>query len=101
MLPLIYKENIMVDKDLIIYIRKTYNLTNIVSKHLLNDVLTKIKIAVKNGENVKLRNFGVFKSKILKSRICRDPRNGERIDSPSKKKIIFKVSKEFKSFLNS
>ena len=57
-------------------------------------VLNEIKRSLKRGERVELRGFGVFSTKIQKARISRNPRTGEKVNTPEKKTIHFKMSKK-------
>ena len=59
-----------------------------------NIILKEIKNTLKRGERVELRGFGIFSSKIQKARISRNPKTGEKVNTPSKKTIHFKMSKE-------
>ena len=43
--------------------------------------------------HVELRNFGVFKAKLMPSRIIKHPQNGESIEIPPRVKITFKPGK--------
>ena len=64
-------------------------------------ILNEIKEALKRGERVELRGFGVFSTNIQKARISRNPRTGEKINTPQKKTINFKMAKEkFKKLNN-
>ena len=65
-----------------------------------NIILKEIKNTLKRGERVELRGFGIFSSKIQKARISRNPKTGEKINTPSKKTIHFKMSKEMFKKLN-
>ncbi len=65
-----------------------------------NIILKEIKNTLKRGERVELRGFGVFSSKIQKARISRNPKTGEKVNTPSKKTIHFKMSKEMFKKLN-
>lgn len=91
----------MVTKDLVDYLRINFTYTKEESNYIIAGILNEIKNSIKLGNEVKLQGFGTFKSKLSKSRIGRDPRTGERVDVPAKKKISFKVSKEFKNLVNS
>ena len=66
----------------------------------INIILKEIKNTLKRGERVELRGFGVFSSKIQKARISRNPKTGEKVSTPSKKTIHFKMSKEMFKKLN-
>ena len=63
-------------------------------------ILNEIKNSLKRGERVELRGFGVFSSKIQKARISRNPKTGEKVNTPAKKTIHFKMSKEMFKKLN-
>ena len=63
-------------------------------------ILNEIKNSLKRGDRVELRGFGIFSSKNQKARISRNPRTGEKINTPAKKTINFKMSKEMFKQLN-
>jgi integration host factor subunit beta len=63
-------------------------------------VLNEIKQALKRGDRVELRGFGMFSTNIQKSRISRNPKNGEKVNTPEKKTIHFKMAKEMFKKLN-
>ena len=63
-------------------------------------VLTEIKQALKRGDRVELRGFGMFSTNIQKARISRNPKTGEKVNTPEKKTIHFKMSKEMFKKLN-
>ena len=63
-------------------------------------ILKEIKNALKRDERVELRGFGVFSTNIQKARISRNPKTGEKINTPQKKTIHFKMSKDLFKKLN-
>ena len=65
-----------------------------------NIILSEIKSTLKRGERVELRGFGVFSTNIQKSRISRNPKTGEKVNTPEKKTIHFKMSKDLFKKLN-
>ena len=69
-------------------------------KKFSNIILKEIKNTLKRGERVELRGFGVFSSKIQKARISRNPKTGEKVNTPEKKTIHFKMSKDMFKKLN-
>ena len=76
---------------------------NILKKDLLKifDIfLNEIKLALKNNERVELRGWGIFYQKSQKSRNSRNPKTGEKIFTPEKKSINFKMSKELFEIVN-
>ena len=79
------------------------NYPNFLNKDLekfTNIVLNEIKFTLKRGERVELRGFGVFSTKVQKARISRNPKTGEKINTPEKKTIHFKMAKELFKKLN-
>ena len=62
--------------------------------------LNEIKESLKRGERVELRGFGMWSTHIQKSRISRNPKTSEKIHTPQKKTIRFKMSKELFNKLN-
>ena len=62
--------------------------------------LNEIKESLKRGERVELRGFGMWSTHIQKSRISRNPKTSEKIPTPQKKTIHFKMSKELFNKLN-
>ena len=67
---------------------------------LSNVILKEIKETLRRGERVELRGFGVFSTNIQKARISRNPKTGEKVNTPEKKTIHFKMSKELFKKLN-
>jgi len=79
------------------------NYPNFLRKDLekfVNIIFNEIKRSLKRGERVELRGFGVFSSKIQKARISRNPKTNEKINTPEKKTINFKMSKDLFKILN-
>ena len=63
-------------------------------------ILDEIKRALKRGDRCELRGFGVFETHIQKARISRNPKTGEKVNTPEKKTIHFKMSKDLFKKLN-
>ena len=79
------------------------NYPNFLKKDLekfTNIVLKEIKNTLKKGERVELRGFGIFSTKTQKARLSRNPKTGEKVNTPTKKIIHFKMSKEMFKKLN-
>ena len=66
----------------------------------LNIILNEIKKTLKRGERVELRGFGIWSIHLQKARISRNPKTGEKIQTPEKKTIHFKMAKELFNKLN-
>ena len=79
------------------------NYPNFLKKDLekfVDIIFSEIKRSLKKGERVELRGFGVFSSRIQKARISRNPKTNEKINTPEKKTINFKMSKDLFKILN-
>ena len=79
------------------------NYPNFLKKDLekfINIILIEIKRALKRGDRVELRGFGVFSTNLQKARISRNPRTGEKVNTPQKRTIHFKMSKDLFKKLN-
>ena len=63
-------------------------------------IFKEIKNTLKRGERVELRGFGAFSTNIQKARISRNPKTGEKINTPQKKTIHFKMAKDLFKKLN-
>ena len=63
-------------------------------------ILNEMKQALKRGERVELRNFGAFSTNIQKARISRNPKTGEKVNTPEKKTIHFKMAKDLFKKIN-
>ena len=79
------------------------NYPNFLKKDLekfTNIILKEIKLTLKRGERVELRGFGVFSTRTQKARISRNPRTGEKVNTPKKKTIHFKMAKDLFKKIN-
>ena len=63
-------------------------------------ILSEIKQALRRGDRVELRGFGIFSTNTQKARISRNPKTGEKVNTPEKKTIHFKMAKEMFKKLN-
>ncbi len=79
------------------------NYPNFLKKDLIkftDIVLNQIKTSLKKGDRVELRNFGIFSTNTQKARISRNPKTGEKVNTPEKKTIHFKMAKDLFKKLN-
>ena len=60
----------------------------------------KLKILLKEVKELNLRGFGVFSTNTQKARISRNPKTGEKVNTPEKKTIHFKMAKDLFKKLN-
>ena len=91
----------IVKSKLINQLKKSY--PNFLKKDLekvVSIVLIEIKQALRRGDRVELRGFGMFSTNIQKARISRNPKTGEKVNTPEKKTIHCKMAKEMFKKLN-
>jgi DNA-binding protein HU-beta len=69
------------------------------AQEIVEAVWDSIKGSLKQQEDVAISGFGTFKVKQTKARQGRNPKTGETIQIPAKKKVAFRASKELKSLL--
>ncbi|MFL2898178.1 MAG: HU family DNA-binding protein [Candidatus Pelagibacter sp.] len=62
--------------------------------------LDEIKNALNRGERVEIRGFGALSVHRQKPRLSRNPRTGQKIFTPEKKTIHFKMGKELFNKVN-
>lgn len=58
-----------------------------------------IKGSLKKKEDVTISGFGTFRVKQTKARTGRNPKTGETIQIPAKRKVAFRASKDLKELL--
>ena len=91
----------IVRSKLLNQLKKSY--PNFLKKDLekvVSVILEEIKQALKRGDRVELRGFGMFSTNTQKARISRNPKTGEKVNTPEKKTIHFKMAKEMFKKLN-
>ena len=87
--------------DLIKELSKNY--PNFLKKDLVKlfDIAVyEIQESLKRGERVELRDIFSFEPRVQRARISRNPKTNEKINTPEKKSILFKMSKEWAKKIN-
>ena len=90
-----------VKSDLIKELSKNY--PNFLKKDLtkLFDIMIyEMQESLKRGERVELRDVFTFEPRIQKARVSRNPKTNERVNTPQKKTILFKMSKTWTHKIN-
>ena len=91
----------VVKSDLIKELVKNY--PNFLKRDLIKifDItLFEMKNSLKRGERVELRDLFTIDPRIQEARISRNPKTNEKINTPEKKTIVFKMSKEWTKKIN-
>jgi len=69
------------------------------AQEIVDLIFDSIKSALKKKEPVAIAGFGILKIKQTKARTGRNPKTGETIQIPAKKKVSFRPAKELKELV--
>tara|TARA_B100000575_G_C22974124_1_gene562270 strand:+ start:559 stop:864 length:306 start_codon:yes stop_codon:yes gene_type:complete len=69
-------------------------------ENLIEEFFSIIILNLINKKTIKISNFGTFSVRLKKSRIGRNPKTKEKKEISERNVVLFKPSKEFKTFLN-
>ena len=67
---------------------------------LLNITLYEIQNSLKRGERIELRDIFTIEPRVQKARVSRNPKTNEKINTPEKKSLLFKISKKWSKKIN-
>jgi DNA-binding protein HU-beta len=87
----------VIKQDIVNRVAEQLNITKVKAEIAVESVFTSLKNALKRGERIELRGFGVFIVKPRKSGVGRNPRTGEEVAIPPGKTIRFKPGKEIRA----
>lgn len=90
----------MTKAEIVDEISKETGLTKIETKAVVDGVLSTIINAVASGKRIELRGFGVFKSKVRKPRMARNPKTGASVPLQQRAVPVFKPSPDFLKKVN-
>ncbi len=90
----------MSKKDLIDAVAKTCELTKEKATSVVDAVLDHIRGAMKEGQEVRIPDFGTFKVAARKAREGRNPATGATINIPASRVAKFTPAKGLKDALN-
>ena len=82
------------------FLQSETDLTSKINEAIFNRFFDILEKNISDHISIELRNFGVFKTKFMKSRYGSDPRNKRKIYIPSKWKVTFKASEHINRKLN-
>jgi len=89
----------MTRKDLIDRVTERFGLKRKEAEAIVKFIFQEIAETVKKGERVSIQGFGAFELRELKGRKIRNPKTGEVIEIPNKKKnFSFKILRLVASF---
>ena len=87
----------MIKVDIINKVSTVADITKVKSVVAVEAVLDAMKEAMKRGERIELRGFGVFQVKPRKRGIGRNPRTGKEVRIPPGRTIRFKPGKDLQN----
>ena len=88
-------------KDLVNMVYMQIGFSKNISENLINEFFSLIIENLIKEKKLKISNFGTFSIRKKKSRIGRNPKTKEKKIISDRNVVLFKPSKEFKTFINS
>ena len=88
-------------KDLVNMVYMQVGFSKSISENLINEFISLIIENLIEEKKLKISNFGTFSIRKKKSRIGRNPKTKEKKIISDRNVVLFKPSKEFKTFINS
>ena len=82
------------------FLQSETDLTPQINEAIFNRFFELLEDHLKKHLTIELRNFGVFKPKLMSSRYGSNPKNKTKIYIPSKWKLAFKASESINKKLN-
>jgi DNA-binding protein HU-beta len=86
----------MIKADIINRVAVDANVTKVKAVEAVEAVFEAMKAAMRQGDRIELRGFGVFQVKPRKKGIGRNPRTGHEVRIPPGKTIRFKPGKNLR-----
>ena len=90
----------MLKSDLVEKIAKDLKMNHDIAQLVVNNIFDSMTEALRKGESIEIRGFGSFSVRNYSAREGRNPKTGERVPVPPRKKPFFKVGKELKNRVN-
>lgn len=87
----------MIKQDIVGHVARRMSITKVRAEVAVESVLNALREAMRKGERIELRGFGVFVVKPRKSGVGRNPRTGAIVPIPPGKTVRFKPGKEIRS----
>jgi len=86
----------VIKQDIVTRVSNKMSVTKVRAETAVDSVFEALKSAMRKGERIELRGFGVFVVKPRKSGIGRNPRTGAEVPIPPGKTVRFKPGKEIR-----
>jgi integration host factor subunit beta len=86
--------------DLMNQIIDKYNLNPAIAERIIKIILESMQHALSEKRRIEIRGFGSFELRYRKPRMARNPKTGEKVQTPGKYVIHFKPGKEMRDRVN-
>lgn len=86
----------MIKADIVSQLAEKMGITKVKAEVAFDSFLDALRQAMRRGERIELRGFGVFVVKPRKSGIGRNPRTGAEVPIPPGKTVRFKPGKDIR-----
>ena len=80
--------------------QKMPNIQKKAVRQVVDNILDYMIFCIKKGYRIELRGFGSFNHSTLPAKVGRNPKTGESVNLPERKRILFKSSKHIRHGLN-
>lgn len=87
----------MTTTELIGIVAKNTGTTKKQTKTTVNVMLSVMADSLRAGQNITITGFGTFRVVTRSARSGRNPQNGEVIQIPERRKVMFKASKQLRN----
>lgn len=88
-------------KDLVEKIALSCNVKVSLVQKILRDFVKVLSEGLKNGEKISISGLGMFSAKNTKPKKGRNPKTGEIVPIPSRKKVSFRPTDGLRKIINS
>jgi len=86
-------------RGIVLKISQDTGIKQIMVKEVVQRTFDTILKALKNGDRIELRNFGIFQVKRRKRRIGRNPKTGQIVPVPERRTVVFKPGLDMKKYI--
>ncbi len=87
-------------KEFVKKIAQSAQQSPIVVQKILREFVKVLAEALKNGEKITISGLGQFKVKPTKAKLARNPKTGEPVQLPERKKISFRPTDWIRNYIN-
>lgn len=86
----------MIKKDLVKRMSEEQSVPYHAAETMVDDFISILKTTIENGEEIEIRGFGSFRIHDQGPRPARNPKTGDEVMIPARKRVFFKPSKRLK-----